>query len=96
MKLVKEHINNDEYYFELLNESLNEGLNIESIKQIVSKISNKAEAVLRLIKKFNESPNAHMRKYLASILIVIFLINFVGKNNRWNSSASQLIMILQE
>jgi GH24 family phage-related lysozyme (muramidase) len=90
MKLVKEHINDDNFYFELLNESLNEELNIDSIKQIISKISDKAAAISRLIKKFNESRNMHARKYIASILIVMFLINFVGKNNRWSSTASDI------
>mgnify|MGYP001594088644 CR=1 FL=1 len=93
MKLVKEHISDDNHYINLLfvaslNESLNEELNLNNIKQIVSKISDKVGAASKLIKKFNETRNTHARKYIASILIVMFLANFMGKNSRWSNSTT--------
>ena len=88
MKLVKEHIIDDDFYFELLNESLNEDFNIDYIKQIINKISNKSNIVARLIKKFNESRNMSTRKYVASILVIMFLVNFTTKNSRWSSVIS--------
>jgi GH24 family phage-related lysozyme (muramidase) len=93
MKLVREHISDDNYYINLLcvaslNESLNEELNIDSIKEIINKISDKANAITRIIKKFNETNNMHARKYLASILVVLFLLNFGARNSRWSNATS--------
>ena len=45
----------DDYVFEqLLNESMiNEKINLEKINNIIKKISDKGEAIIKIIKKFN-------------------------------------------
>jgi len=78
----------EDYLLEqLLNESMiNEKINIDKINDIVKKIGNKKEAIISLIKKFNQSKNLTTKKYLTYILVAIVLGNFVIKNNRWAGS----------
>jgi len=75
--------NNDLLYENILLESINEEFNVEKIRNIVNKIKNKKILLNNLIKKFNETTNSKLKKYIASILAVILLSNFVIKNNQW-------------
>lgn len=83
-------VNFEDYLFEeLLNESLiNEELNLDKINNIIKKISNKGQAILKLIKKINDSDNFLQRKHLATILVILFFGNLVIKNNRWNEASA--------
>ncbi len=65
----------EDYILEgLLNESvLNEEINFDKIKNMVSKINNKKEAIAKVIQQFNKTTNLITRKYLATILLVLAL-----------------------
>lgn len=78
-------VNFEDYLFEqILNESLiNEKINLNKIIDIVKNISNKGDVIVKLIKKINNSHNFLQRKYLATVLIILFIGNFAIKNNRW-------------
>ena len=80
-------VNYDDYIFEqLLNESiLDTEINFDRINNIINKITDKKEAVYKIIKKFNETENLLSKKHLATILIILFVGNFVIKNNRWDN-----------
>ena len=80
-KFVNESLYNDSYYIEFLSNSLNEGMGTEKIKSIVSKIKDKKGALQKLIQRFNRTKSFSFRKYLSSILIVLFLANFAGRNS---------------
>jgi len=80
-KFVNENFYDDSYYTDFLINSLNEGLTVEKIRDAVSKIKDKKGAMLKLIKRFNGSKSFSVRKYLSSILIILFLANFVGRNS---------------
>lgn len=87
MRLIRTHIsevlnNSDEIYENLLEACLNEELmneepNIEKIKSITDKIQNKGHTLKRFIKRFNETKNFKIKKYFASILIVLLFSTFV-------------------
>lgn len=78
MNLVREYINDDYYYVELLSQSLNEEFNINRIESIINKISDKTFAITRLIKKFNESRNFSIKHYLAVIIATLGFIVFTN------------------
>ena len=82
-------VNFDDYLFEeLLNESMiNEEINYDKIKNIIGKIRDKKQAIYNLIKKFNESNNMHVRKYLATIIILLFVGNMVVRNSIWSNAS---------
>lgn len=74
----------EDYLLEqLLNESMmNEKINIDKINDIVKKIGNKKEAIKTLIKKFNQSKNLNVKKYLGYILVALLIGNFALNNNK--------------
>ena len=84
-KIVRESLFNDTYYENLLLESLNEGFDFVHIKQIASNIKDKKQALFHFIKKFNETKVFATRKYIAGIIIILYLINFGIKTNKWNT-----------
>lgn len=95
--LVREHIIDDNYYVQLLNENLiTEEFNLDRIKEIVSNIADKPAAISRFIRKFNESRNFSARKYIVSVLIILFLTNFASKNNRWKKTNINVDKISKE
>lgn len=82
MQLVKEYLYEDIYYINVLNESiLNEKLDIEKLKNVLSKITNKDLIFDKLINKFNITKNFNIKKNIGAILLVIFLGNFISKNS---------------
>lgn len=82
MQLVRESLYDDLYYYNIINESvLNEEFNFDKIKNAIFKIKNKSVALNNLIKKFNETKNINVRKHLSTILIMLFLANFTGRNS---------------
>lgn len=82
MQLVRESLYDDTYYINALNEALlNEDFNIEKIKNAISRIKDKASLLNGLIKKFNAEKNFSIKKHLASILVLLFLMNFTGRNS---------------
>jgi len=74
-------LNYEDYLLEeLLNESMvNEKINLEKINNVIKKISNKADLVYKLIKKFNESENLLAKKHFATILIIVFFGSLIVK-----------------
>ena len=83
-------VNFDDYLFEeLLNESIiNEEINYDKIKNIIGKIRDKKEAMYNLIRKFNETNNMHTRKYISTILILLFIGNMISKNSIWSDASA--------
>ena len=82
MQLVRESLYDDTYYINALNEALlNEDFNVEKIKNAISRIKDKASLLNGLIKKFNSEKNFSIKKHLASILVILFLMNFTGRNS---------------
>lgn len=88
MRIVSTYINEegiykpDEIYESLLEACLNEEVlndepNIEKIKSIVDKIQNKDNSLKKFIKKFNQTKNLKIRRYFASIILVLFFSAFV-------------------
>ena len=75
----------EDYLLEqLLNESMmNEKINIDKVKDFVSKIGNKKEAIKNLIKKFNQSKNINAKRFIGYVLVFLVLGNFALKNNKW-------------
>ena len=77
----------DVYYENQLFECLiNEEFNYERIKNIISNIKDKKTTLLNLIKKFNKSHNLNVKKYIAGILVILYLSSFAYKNNKWNTA----------
>lgn len=73
----------DETYESLLEACLNEEVlsdepNIQKIKSIVDKIQNKNHTLKKFIKKFNETKNFKIKKYFASIIIVLVFSSFMS------------------
>jgi lysozyme len=82
MRLVRESLYDDVYYFNVLNEAiLNEKINIEKLRNVISKISNKSEILNKFIRKFNETKDFSVKKHLSTILVMLFIMNFVGRNS---------------
>jgi lysozyme len=78
MQLVRESLYDDFYYFNVLNESLlNEEFNIQKIRDIASKIKDKKDALNKFIKRFNETKNINIKKYVSIIIVVLFLASSV-------------------
>lgn len=81
MKLVREHINEeqiDEMLIFLisspsLNESLNESINLDKIKNIVNKIKDKSKAFYTIIQKFNDTKDEKIKNYFAIVLTILVL-----------------------
>lgn len=63
----------DSYYESLLlNESfISEGLNMNKIQGLLTKVRDKKEMIGNLLKKFNSSTNFKMRKYIAILLMIL-------------------------
>jgi len=89
-KFINEYLD-DFYENQLLEYLINEDLNYDNIKNIVSKIKDKKTALLNLIKKFNKSHNLNTKKYIAGILVILFLSSFAYKNNKWNIKSGHTI-----
>jgi len=82
MQLVREYLYDDIYYFNVLNESiLNERFDIQKLQDIISKIKNKTAILHKFINKFNETKDFSLKKHISAILIMLFLMNFVGHNS---------------
>lgn len=82
MQLVRESLYDDTYYINVLNEALlNEDFNIDKLKNAISRIKDKASLLNNFIKKFNNEKNFSAKKHLASILVILFLMNFTGRNS---------------
>ena len=82
MKLVREFLYSDLYYLNTLNESvLNEEFNIEKLRNIISKISNKTKVLNKFIQKFNQTKDFNIKKRISTILIMLFLTNFAIDNS---------------
>jgi lysozyme len=82
MQLVRESLYDDIYYFNVLNESvLNEDFNIKKLRDIISKIKNKSEVLNKFIEKFNETKKFSVKKHISTILMMLFLANFVAQNS---------------
>ncbi len=91
-KIVRESLFDDSYYENQLYESvLNEKFDISQIKNIISKISDKKQALYNLIKKFNDTHNLNTRKYIAGVLVIMYLTNFAINNNKWKQTPQQYI-----
>jgi lysozyme len=83
MRLVSETLNESIEYFNdtiiyenLLLESLNEDFNVERIKSLIEKIKNKKTLLSNLVEKFNASYNLKLKKYIASVIAILFLSYF--------------------
>jgi len=94
-KIVRESLFDDLYYENQLYESaLNEKFDISHIKNIVSKISDKKQALVNLIKKFNDTHNLNNKKYIAGVLVIMYLSNFAISNNKWKQTPEQYIQTI--
>jgi GH24 family phage-related lysozyme (muramidase) len=71
----------DSYYEELLFENLNEGVSLDSLKSIVSKIKNPSRTFQNLIGKFNRS-KGQGRRGIAALLILLAISS--GGNPTFN------------
>ena len=96
VKLLKQHGANltesfDRVYENLLNESLNEDFNVEKIRTIIKRIKDKKLFLNNLVKKFNEVDNPKLKKYIASVIVVLFITSFALKNNQWADTSKQTI-----
>lgn len=88
-KLVRESLCINDYYENILVESiLNENFDLENIKQTISKIVDKKTAVIRFIKKFNDTNNLSTKKYIGTLIVFMFLSSFVKQNNKWSNKSS--------
>jgi len=97
MKLVREVLYDDIYYYHILNESiLNEEFNIEKLKDIISGIKNKGEVLNKFIKKFNETRDVNVKKHISTILLVLFTLNFMGNNSILNDISTVSAEIAKE
>ena len=81
-------VNFDEYLVEsLINETvLNEELDLSKIQDIVDKVRDKGETISKLIKRFNETNNMTTKKYLSTILVLLFIGNLVMKSSIWSDT----------
>jgi len=77
---------NDFLYETLIVNSINEEFNSEKIQSWVKKIKDKNQLLNNIILKFNEAKNINLKKHLSKILIIIFLVSFISKNNKWNDT----------
>jgi GH24 family phage-related lysozyme (muramidase) len=91
---IKDLLNECELYENLLLESLNEDFNIEKIKTVIEKIKDKKTLLNNLIKKFNETHNSKLKRYIASVLAILFITNFVLKNSQWSEVSSKSVNII--
>lgn len=83
-RFVNEFLYNDEYYENQLFESLiNEKLSFNKILEIVPNIKDKKQFFSNLLKKFNNTKNLDIKKYLGITLIAFYLVGFAAKNNKW-------------
>lgn len=97
MKLVREVLYDDIYYYYILNESiLNEEFNIEKLKDIISRIKNKGEVLNKFIKKFNETRDVNLKKHISTILLVLFTLNFMGNNSILNDISAVSTEVAKE
>jgi len=85
-KIVRESLIDDSFYENQLYESLNEGFDLEHIKNVISKVKDKKKTAGNLIKKFNKENNLNTKKYIGIALIMIYLFSFMAKNNKWEDS----------
>jgi len=90
--LVREsmYTNSLNYEGQLYESLLNEGFNIEDAKKLVSKITDKKELIINLIKKFNKTQNLSVKKYIVGAITVAYLIGFASKNNKWKDRPDEL------
>jgi GH24 family phage-related lysozyme (muramidase) len=97
MKLVREVLYDDIYYYHILNESiLNEEFNIEKLKDIISGIKNKGEVLNKFIKKFNETRDVNVKKHISTILLVLFTLNFMSNNSILNDISAVSTEVAKE
>lgn len=79
--------------YTLLTESLSmNDISIKKIKQLLTKFNDKYKVLDYLINAFNTAKNKGIRKNIARLLIVMYIISFATKNNKWvnNISANDL------
>ena len=86
MDILRGDIPGDRQYESLLLEGeINEAINFEKIKTLVSKISDRNSFLQKAISKFNIATNPNIKNYLAVIITILVLSSpFVTKHNTSN------------
>lgn len=69
----------------LLESKINEKLNLEKLRTLISKIEDKKSLLNKVIKKFNSTKEFKAKKYFSTIIVLILFTNFAVKNNKWNT-----------